>query len=137
MIRELVYSDYYKGYMDLINIFTRNPILISYEQFCKGVDTQNNYVYVVEEDGIIVGSIKVFIDYKLHNNLRAVAHIEDLVVHQTYRKRGFGMLLIDYAKEISKRHNCYKTVLACNAENVEFYKKRGFIEKGVEMTIYN
>lgn len=139
MIRQLEYSDYYKSYMNLINTFTRSIEEISYNKFCKSIDSiynQNAYIYVIEEDNNIIGTIKIMIEYKLHNNLRPVAHIEDVVVHKSYRNRGLGKLLIDHAKEISNNHNCYKIVLSCNKENIEFYKRSGFIEKGSEMTIY-
>jgi len=139
MIRQLEYSDYYKSYMNLINTFTRSIEEISYNKFCKSIDSiynQNAYIYVIEEDNNIIGTIKIMIEYKLHNNLRPVAHIEDVVVHKSYRNRGLGKLLIDHAKEISNNNNCYKIVLSCNKENIEFYKRSGFIEKGSEMTIY-
>ena len=139
IIRKIRYTDYYKFYMELINTFTRIPVSISYDEFCNGIDDidkQNSHIYVIEEEGIIIGTMKVFIEHKLHNNLRPVAHIEDVVIHQKYRKQGLGTLLIEYAKDVAKSHNCYKTVLSCNKENVEFYKSRGFIEKGTEMTIY-
>ena len=125
--------------MDIINTFTRSVEKISYDNFCKTVDSirnQNAYIYVIEEDNIIIGTIKLMIECKLHNNLRHVGHIEDVVVHKSYRNRGLGKLLIEYAKEISINHNCYKIVLSCNKDNIEFYKRSGFIEKGSEMTIY-
>lgn len=139
MIRLIEYLDYYKSYMDIINTFTGSVEEISYDNFCKAVDSirnQNAYIYVIEEDNIIIGTIKVIIEYKLHNNLRSVAHIEDVVVHKDYRKRGLGTLLIEHAKEVSNSYNCYKIILSCNMNNIEFYKNRGFIEKGSEMTIY-
>jgi len=139
MIRLLEYLDYYKSYMDLINTFTRIPIYISYEDFCKTVNlirSQNAYIYVIEENNIIIGTIKIMIEHKLHNNLRNVAHIEDVVVHKSHRKHGLGTLLIQHAKEISLTHNCYKIVLSCNQDNIAFYKSNGFNEKGSEMTIY-
>ena len=126
--------------MELINTFTRSPVGISYEEFCATLDNiflQNAHIYVYEEQGLLIGTVKVLVEHKLHNNLRPVAHIEDVVVHQEYRKQGIGKQLVEYAKEVAISHNCYKTVLTCNKENCMFYKKCGFIEKGAEMTIYN
>ncbi len=139
MIRCIEYTDFYKSYMELINVFTRHPVAIGYEQFCKELDKiqqQNTNIFVIEKDGIIVGTIKVLIEYKLHNNFRPVAHIEDVAVHISYRKQGFGTLLVAHAKKVSIEHSCYKIILACNKDSINFYKQSGFIEKGTEMSIY-
>lgn len=139
MIRRLEYSDFYKSYMKLINTFTRHPTEITYEQFCKALDKieqQNAHIFVIEKDGIIIGTLKVLIEYKLHNNFRPVGHIEDVVIHESHRKQGIGTLFIEHANRVCVEHHCYKIVLTCNKDNVDFYKHSGFIEKGAEMTIY-
>jgi GNAT superfamily N-acetyltransferase len=139
MIRRIEYTDFYKSYMDLINTFTKHPVAITYEQFCKELDKiqqQNTSIFVIEKDGIIVGTLKVVIEHKLHNNFRPVGHIEDVVIHASYRRQGFGTMLIANAKQICIENNCYKITLACNKDNIDFYKCNEFIEKGTEMTIY-
>jgi len=45
--------------------------------------------------------------------------------------------LISKLKEISIERGCYKTVLNCNNDNIDFYNKCGFSIKGVEMCVYN
>ena len=139
MIRCIEYADFHKSYMELINTFTRHPVAITYEQFCKELDKiqqQNAHVFVMEKDGIIIGTLKVIIEHKLHNNFRPVGPIEDVVIHMAHRKQGLGTLLIEYARRICAEHRCYKIVLACNRDNIDFYKYNGFIEKGTEMTVY-
>jgi glucosamine-phosphate N-acetyltransferase len=139
MIRSIEYQDFYKSYMELINTFTRKPTVITYDLFCKELDKirqQNAYIFVIEKNEIIIGTLKVIIEHKLHNNLRPVGHIEDVVVHELYRKQGLGTLFIEHAKRVCADHNCYKIVLACNKDNIDFYKHSNFIEKGAEMTIY-
>jgi len=139
MIRRLEYGDFDKSYMELINTFTRHPTEITYEQFCRELDKiehQNAHVFVMEKDGIIVGTLKVLIEHKLHNNFRPVGHIEDVVIHESHRKQGIGALFVEHAKRVCAEHSCYKIILACNKDNINFYKHCGFIEKGTEMTIY-
>ena len=139
MIRRIEYEDFYKSYMDLINTFTRQPIAITYEIFCKELDKiqqQNAHIFVIEKDGIIIGTLKVIIEHKLHNNFRPVGHIEDVAIHSSYRRQGLGTLMVEYSKQICAENKCYKIVLACNKDNIDFYKHSGFIEKGTEMTIY-
>ncbi len=138
-IRKLEYNDYYKGYMELINTFTRYPENKSYLEFCEILDKitiQNGYIYVIEQDNKIVSSIKCFVEQKLHNNFKCVLHIEDLVTCLDYRKKGLASKLLDYTLVKAKDFNCYKIVLCSNPENKEFYLKNGFIEKGVEFSMY-
>jgi glucosamine-phosphate N-acetyltransferase len=133
-------SDYYKGYMNLINIFTRHPENITYENFCIALSTiQNNgsEIYVIEKDDKIVASLTILFEQKIHNNLRLVGHIEDVCVLPEYRGKGYAKELINYAINICKIKYCYKTLLSCNDEYIEFYKAFGFIRKGNELTIYN
>lgn len=138
-IREIHKSDYYKDYMKLINNFTKNPVTITYDNFCAAIDTirqQNGHIFVIEDSEKIIGTVKILIEQKLHNNLKSIGHIEDLVIGEESRKNGYGMLLVNYCIDICKLNNCYKVVLGCNPTNIDFYKKSGFIEKGIEMTIY-
>lgn len=139
-IRKLEYNDYYKGYLDLINTFTRYPENKSYTDFCTILDkivSQNSHIFVIEENGIIISSIKILIEQKLHNNFESVLHIEDLVTHKDYRKLGLASKLIKYIIDISIIHNCYKIVLCSNMDNEDFYLKQKFIKKGVEFSLYN
>lgn len=138
-IRQLEDSDYYRGYMDLINTFTRNPLPVSYDEFCKvreAITQQGGILFVALDGNHIVGTLKLVIEQKLHNNLKSVAHLEDIVTLPTLRKSGIASQLIEHSLNECKSHNCYKIVLSCNRELVEFYKHKGFIEKGSEMTIY-
>jgi glucosamine-phosphate N-acetyltransferase len=138
-IRKLEYSDYYKGYLELINVFTRVPEPASFAGFCKTLDTiysQNSYIYVIEEDGKIISSIKIIIEQKMHNNFKSVMHIEDLVTHENYRNKGLASVLLQYVLGLGKEFNCYKIVLCSNPNNEEFYSKKKFIKKGSEFSLY-
>ena len=138
-IRQLEYSDYYKGYLELINIFTREAEAKSFQEFCKIVDiihAQNSYIYVIEADDKIISSIKIFIEQKIHNNFKCVMHIEDLATHADYRKKGLASLLLKHVLELGKSFNCYKIVLCSNPNNEAFYIKQQFIKKGSEFSLY-
>jgi glucosamine-phosphate N-acetyltransferase len=139
IIRKLHYNDYYKGYLDLINTFTRNSETNTFEDFCKIVDiivSQNSFIYVIEDNSQIISSIKIIIEQKIHNNFKCVMHIEDLVTHTNYRKKGLASLLLKYVINLAQELNCYKIVLCSNPENEEFYIKQHFIRKGTEFSLY-
>jgi len=76
------------------------------------------------------------LENKIHNNLRKVGHIEDMVVSEEYRSNGVGKLLLKELIKIGKENNCYKIVLECNPDISQFYEKNGFIKKGTEMSLY-
>jgi glucosamine-phosphate N-acetyltransferase len=138
-IRLLEPSDYFKGFLDLINTFTRNPETKSYDDFCKILDIihkQNSLIYVIEDKTKIISSIKLIIEQKLHNNFKSVLHLEDIVTHTDYRKQGLATKLIQYAIDIGKLNNCYKIVLCSNPDNERFYINQGFIKKGTEFSLY-
>jgi predicted GNAT family N-acyltransferase len=137
-IREIAIEDYYKGFMDIINIFTRNPLEVSYngfEEYLKKTLDQNAIILVAEVDNIIIGTLKILKEYKLHNNFTMMAHIEDVVVHEDYRHMKIASSLIEKALEYTK--DCYKTTLSCKTELKTLYEKAGFCQAGIALTLYN
>jgi predicted GNAT family N-acyltransferase len=138
LIREIEDNDYYKGYLNVINVFTREPTDVDYESFKKQLNNclqQNAIILVAENDDMIIGTLKILKEYKLHNNLSTMAHIEDVAVHPDYRRMKVGSQLITKALEYTK--DCYKTVLSCKPELSSFYIKEGFSQAGIVCTLYN
>lgn len=138
IIREIQTEDYFKGFMNVINIFTRNPSEMSYndfKQYLKKVINQNAIILVAVVDDNIVGTLKILKEYKLHNNLTLMGHIEDVAVREDYRRMNIGHKLVEKALEYTK--DCYKVVLSCKKELIPFYNKSGFIHSGDALTLYN
>jgi len=137
MIRKLEKEDYHKGFLDLINYFTQDPKSFTYDEFINIFKKINNSLtLVIEENNIIIATGKLIIEQKFHNNFAKMGHIEDVVVSEQCRGKGYGNLLMKKIIEIGKERGCYKMVLNCNSENIEYYKKLGFIKKGTEMSLY-
>jgi glucosamine-phosphate N-acetyltransferase len=137
IIREIEAEDYHKGFMDVINVFTRYPRPISFDEFTDFVTkakNQNAIILVAEQDKTIVGTIKVLKEYKLHNNLTMMAHIEDVGVHPDFRHQQIGTTLLNKALTYTK--DCYKTVLSCKPELVPFYQQHEFAQVAVAVTLY-
>lgn len=99
-------------------------------------DNHNIYVYVKENK--VVGMITLLFEQKLIHNGACVAHIEDLVVDRDYFKQGIGAALINHCLQETKnnKYKCYKIILDCKRELVEFYKKFGFEYKNIQMSKY-
>ena len=140
-IREISKQDYYHGYMDVINAFTRNMREVTHEDFCEKLDDIKNQggiiiVAVDDSNGSIVGTAKVLIESKMHNNLGRMGHIEDVAVHPDMRRKNIGRLLISKCTQICDDNSCYKIVLSCKPDLQIFYEQTGFVQTGIAMTRY-
>lgn len=137
-IREIHNDDYYKGYLGLINqLFNLPNLEVSYDRFCEilsDIKSQNSHIYVIENNNKIIATGKIIIEQKSHGS--KMGNIQDVVTDNSYRNSGNGKRIINKLVEVGKQHGCYKVVLNCNPNNIEFYKKCNFIQKGVEMCIY-
>jgi glucosamine-phosphate N-acetyltransferase len=153
-IRPIVSSDYTNNYLSLLEQdFSINPNTISLYDFTSCVNNLHDYhqIFVIatelpkEEADIgdninnvqtIVGSVTIFIETKIIHNFGKVAHIEDVIVDNTYRGKGLGQILVRKCIDYAQIHNCYKIILNCSDENIPFYEKCGFSKKESEMTLY-
>jgi len=137
IIRLLEKNDYYKNFLNLQNSFTSKPEKINFEDFSKVFDNISDcIILVIELDNTIIATGKILIEQKFHNNLKKMGHIEDIVVSKKYRNRNYGTKIIEELIKIGKEKKCYKISLNCNNENINFYKRFGFIEKGKELNYY-
>lgn len=137
-IRPLCSDDYHKFYLQLLEqLSILNPSNISFEEFEYFVSnlSPNHQILVVEnaQKTHIIGTVTVILEPKIIHDLSYVCHIEDVVVDNTVRGKGLGSFLMEEAYKISKRNNCYKTILDCSDENKQFYAQCGFKQQGICM----
>lgn len=143
VIRTIEKQDYMKQYLQLLEQdFTISPTIISHSEFTNYVNYLHNYhqVFVIENNNknttVIVGSVTIFIETKLIHNFGKVAHVEDVIVDNTYRGKGLGKMLVQKCIDYARIHDCYKIILNCSDENIPFYEKCGFSKKENEMVLY-
>jgi len=98
--------------------------------------SNNHIIIVIEDNNKIIGSGTLLIENKVIHNMGLVAHIEDIVIHNNYKKQGLGKKIIDELINISIQSNCYKIILDCNEKNVNFYQNSGFKQKEIQMVKY-
>lgn len=138
-IHELCLEDFDKGVFELVNHFTRNLKDESFDLAKNNIHLFNNdsvKTLVAEYNGKIIGTAKIFMEIKLHNNLKKIGHIEDLVVEEKYRKNGVGREILKRLIKIAKENDCYKIALGCTSLTTPFYEKSGFVNRGAEMNLY-
>jgi glucosamine-phosphate N-acetyltransferase len=137
-LNELTQNDIFDGYFELINYFTRDLKIDKMDLMGYFKEIQNNSfrTFVVKYNGQIIGTAKIVLERKAHNNCKMMGSIQDFVVHEEYRNYGIGKLLMERLVEVGRENECYKIILSCNDDLVGFYEKMDFKRKGNEMCIY-
>ncbi len=138
-IRNIEINDFYKNYLELLSELS--PVGSTHFKIFRSnlKDIINNpfhYIFVIEHNSKIIGSITLLIEQKIIHNFKKVGHIEDLVVKKGYRNKKLGRKLIQFCIDFAKDYNCYKIILNCSDTVLPFYKKLGFNHSNNQMSIY-
>ena len=83
----------------------------------------DNFMVVCEINDEIIGTATLHLQKKLIRNGGVAGLIEDVVVKERYRNNGIGKKMIDFLVKKSKELNCYKIILSCFPERINFYEK--------------
>lgn len=139
MIELLSVTHNHSQYFELLSQFTEAPP-VTQEQFVSQLSLiQSNpfhKIFVMIQDDVIIGSVTVLIEPKFIRKMSSTAHIEDVVVRDSHRGKGYGKALVNHAIEYAREHGCYKAILDCSSDMVPFYEKVGLTNKGSQMAIY-
>ena len=87
------------------------------------------------EDDRLVGTISLLIEQKFIHKGGLAGHIEDVAVRSDCGGRGIGQALVAHAVDKCREQGCYKVILDCAENLVDFYGKSGFREAGVFMRL--
>jgi GNAT superfamily N-acetyltransferase len=93
----------------------------------------NYKIYVVEDNGEIVGTFAIAIMDNLGHMGLPSALIEDVVVKASLQGRGIGKQMMVFAMDYCKKQGCYKVALSSNLkrENAHrFYESLGYKKHG-------
>lgn len=136
MIRKLEITDYPK-INKLLGQLTESPD-ISNQKFIEQFNKlkENDLHLVIEKEGKIIGYGAIIIDYKFYRNCKNVGHIEDIVIDTNERGNGLAKKIINKLIEYGKNQNCYKFILSCKDEYINFYRKYNFEKKNNMMVKY-
>lgn len=116
--------------LDLTNFDKLRNFLLSCNQ-------NHKYMYVIKYENMIIGTGSILIEHKIIHNMGKVAHIEDIVIDEFYRGNGLARQLLEVLIDIAKYNDCYKIILNCSNDMINFYEKMGFIRQsnGMRMNI--
>jgi glucosamine-phosphate N-acetyltransferase len=137
IFRKLEESDYHKNYLQLLSQLTQVGH-ISPEEFSNILAKIQSQIWVFEDTTAnkIVASASIFLEQKFIHGGGIVAHLEDVVVDQSYRGNQLGQKLIANIVEITKNSCAYKIIADCKPELLSFYSKNGFEKRGEQIAIY-
>jgi len=85
---------------------------------------------VVECDGRVEGTLTVYILPNLSHGGKRYALVENLVVDESRRGRGYGRLLMERAEALARERGCYRLGLTSNRRRTDahrFYERLGFM----------
>ena len=127
LIRKLKKSEY-KEYISLIEEFRSIGLCINKEKFEEVYDNifKNSIIYVMIVSDKIIGSATLIIEQKFIHKLAKYGHIEDVIISDEYRRKGYGTIMINHIVNICKSEEFYKITLTCKKELIPFYEKNNF-----------
>jgi len=138
-VRELRDADLEKGFLDTLANLSDTGGLAPAEARRLFRAMKGNPIYsmlvAVTGDGEVIGATTLLVEQKFIHRGGLVGHIEDVVVRKGHEGKGVGGFVVRAAVEKAKELGCYKVILDCKADLVDFYKKLGFSERDVGMRI--
>ena len=131
IIREFKSEDIHKGLLETYKeVWSITEIT---QETLNKFLSNDNYMFVVEDDSQIIGSATLHLQQKLIRNGGISGLIEDVVVREKYRNQNIGSKLIESLIHKSKELGCYKVILSCFPERVSFYERNGFFNESITM----
>lgn len=138
-VRELTAADLKNGFLETLANLGDVGGLAPAEARGLFKAMKSNHVYhpfvAVADDGQIIGATTLLVEQKFIHSGGLVGHIEDVVVRKGHEGRGVGGSVVKAAVDKGREIGCYKVILDCRPELVDFYKKLGFREHEVGMRI--
>lgn len=131
IIREFEVGDVEKGLLETLSEVWHITEIT--EEIIKEHLDNDNILFVVEEDGVIIGTLTLHLQKKLIRNGGIAGMIEDVAVRKKYRGNNIGSLLVQKAIDKSIEIGCYKVILSCFPDRINFYKRNGFINESITM----
>ena len=122
-------------YFELLNQLTDAPVM-SHKEFINKVTeiSKIGIIMCCVDKSKIIGTGTIIYEPKLIHGGKLVGHIEDIVVDKNYRNKGIARKIIN---ALIRNKACYKFILDCKDDLVDFYTSVGFKRHGNQMAIYN
>ena len=90
---------------------------------------EGQYIILAKVNGKAVSSCALNIIQNLTHGARPYAVVENVVTEKEYRGFGLASACLDRARDIAKKHNCYKIMLMTGSKKestLRFYEQAGY-----------
>jgi GNAT superfamily N-acetyltransferase len=105
------------------------PVKVISERIEEIKNEPNQFLFVYEEDGIILGTVMLVICLSAMFEVQPFGLIEHFIVDKKSRRQGIGSKLTDYVIQVCREKKCTRVMLLSNADRKEahiFYENKGF-----------
>ena len=124
-----------KDYIQYIRLINSSITKYFFNNFIRNTLHDNHIIYVIEFDNLLIATGILLIEEKLTNDGCFMGHIENILVDEKYRGKGFGEIIVKKLLEIAKNRGCYRVDLICKPELENFYKKNNLQNNNIGMNI--
>jgi glucosamine-phosphate N-acetyltransferase len=135
-IRELSGPDINERFLDTLASLAEVHLTVAEareifrSQLRSGVRT-----YIAMIDDQIVGTATLLVEQKFIHRGGRIGHIEDVAVHRDFQKQGIGTVLVRHTTQEAAKFGCYKVILSCFPDRVDFYTRLGYRQYDVGMRL--
>ena len=139
ILRKLELKDYFHPIFQILGQLSTVGKNIKYEDFETWFleIPKNHNIFILEIENKIIGMGTLLIESKIIHQFGKVGHIEDIVISNEYRGKGYGKYLVKKIVEIAKTEfHVYKVILNCTNDTIPFYENCGFQKNQNQMVQY-
>jgi N-acetylglutamate synthase-like GNAT family acetyltransferase len=89
----------------------------------------HNFLWVIESDQEVLGTVFITLCLDPMYSQQPYALLENFVIHEGHRTKGYGALLMRHAEDFCYRADCSKIMLQSHGSRVEahaFFEAQGF-----------
>ena len=139
ILRKLELKDYFHPIFQILGQLSTIGKNIKYEDFETWFLElpKNHNIFILEIENKIIGMGTLLVESKIIHQFGKVGHIEDIVISNEYRGKGYGKYLVKKIVEIAKTEfHVYKVILNCTNDTIPFYENCGFQKNQNQMVQY-
>jgi len=100
------------------------------------INSQDSHIFVaIDENDKIVATTTLMIEQKFLRNGALAGHIEDVSTRKGFEKKGLASAVLKYAIAYAKKRGCYKVILDCEENLINFYSRFELKDEGTFMAL--
>ena len=132
-----IYKELHEHHIQIRSDFYRSPDMDFYR---RQLAEQLDYVFVIEDGGVIQGYAILYIDGRddcIHVARRR-CYVDQFAVKKGFRRQGIGSKLMQFIREYALENDCMVIELGVWYENydaVDFYGKNGFVPRTLNLEL--